>query len=44
MTMWLLKILARLPLGVLYVFADVAFVILYHIVRYRRKVVCSNLG
>ena len=42
--MWMLKMLARLPLGVLYVFADVAFVVLRHIVRYRRAVVHRNLS
>lgn len=35
--------LARLPLGVLFVFADVLWLLLYYIVRYRRKVVRANL-
>lgn len=35
---------ARLPFGVLYAIADVLFFIIYHIVRYRRKVVDSNLA
>ena len=39
----LLHFLALMPLGVLYVISDFVFVILYHIVRYRRKVVDNNL-
>ena len=39
----LLHIIALLPLGVLYVISDCIFVILFHIVRYRRKVVGNNL-
>ena len=38
-----LKGLAKLPLWVLYIFADVITPVLYHLVRYRRKVVRENL-
>ncbi len=40
----LLWLPARLPLRVLYLFADVFFVLLYHVVRYRRGVVDGNLA
>lgn len=43
LALWLLGAVARLPLGVLYLFADIIFVILYYIVRYRRKVVRKNI-
>lgn len=39
----ILKGLARLPLGCLYLFADGITPILYHLVKYRRKVVRENL-
>ena len=35
--------LAKLPLGVLYLFADIITPVLYHVVKYRRKVVRNNL-
>lgn len=41
--MWSLNAMARMPLGVLYALSDVAYMILYHLVRYRRKVVAANL-
>lgn len=37
------KLLSRLPLGALYVFADVAFLVVYYIAGYRRGVVRKNL-
>ncbi len=37
------RVLSRLPFGVLYVLADVIFVLTYYIVGYRRKVVFDNL-
>ena len=40
----LLKGLAKLPLPLLYVIADLITPILYHVVRYRRKVVEDNLS
>ena len=39
----LLKLHAFLPLSVLYIFSDFLFVLTYHIVRYRRKMVRKNL-
>lgn len=40
----LLKVVALLPLGVLYVFADIVYLVLFHVVRYRRHVVTKNLA
>lgn len=40
---WLLTGLSYLPLGVLYVIADFLYVIVYHVVRYRRKVALKNI-
>lgn len=39
----LLKLTALLPLGVLYVFSDVLRFFVYHVLRYRRRVVRDNL-
>jgi KDO2-lipid IV(A) lauroyltransferase len=39
----LLYLLTLLPLRVLYVVSDLLFPLIYHVVRYRRKVVRSNL-
>ncbi len=39
----LLKLHALLPLKVLYVFADILYLFIYHIVRYRRNMVRRNL-
>lgn len=36
-------LISLLPFGVLYVLADVGYVLLYHVVRYRRKIVWENL-
>ena len=41
--LWLLKGLARLPFGVLYAISDFLYFLLYHVVRYRVKVVCKNI-
>ena len=38
-----LYLFSLLPLRVLYVFSDLAYFILYRIVRYRREVVANNL-
>ena len=38
-----LRALALLPLGALYILSDIAYIILYKIVGYRRKVVRENL-
>ena len=40
----LLRLISRLPLGVLYVLADLCFPLLYYVARYRRKVVTENLN
>lgn len=40
---WMLKALAHLPLRVLYLFSDILFLLLFYIVRYRRKVVSGNI-
>lgn len=39
-----LNSLSLLPLSVLYILADVAYLLLYHVIRYRRKVVYENLN
>jgi KDO2-lipid IV(A) lauroyltransferase len=41
--MFVLKVISRLPLGVLYVLSDVIFFITFYILRYRRSVVMTNL-
>ncbi|GCC51156.1 acetyltransferase [Chryseotalea sanaruensis] len=41
--MWLLKLLARLPFFVLYLFSDFLFFISYRIVGYRKKLVRQNI-
>ncbi len=40
---FLLKGLSMLPLPVLYVLADVLYVVVYHLIGYRKKVVLGNL-
>lgn len=40
----LLWLVALLPLGVLYLFADIIFVLVFHVVRYRRRLVRHNLA
>lgn len=39
----LLKLISRFPFGLLYLLSDLFFVVVYHIVGYRRKVVMKNL-
>ena len=39
----LMRLVARLPLGVLYLLSDIAYPILYYIIRYRRRLVRDNL-
>ena len=41
--MFLLKLLSRLPLRTLYLFSDFIFVIGFYFLRYRRKVIQTNL-
>ena len=43
MGVFLLTAISLLPLGILYVLADVLYVLIYHIFGYRRKVVKENL-
>lgn len=38
-----LYLLSLLPLRVLYLFSDLAYLIIYYIIRYRRKIVLDNL-
>ena len=38
-----MRLLAGLPLGTLYLFGNIAFPILYYIIRYRRRLVRENL-
>lgn len=40
---WCLHLLALLPLGVLYVLSDALWVLVYHVLRYRRSVAWQNL-
>jgi Kdo2-lipid IVA lauroyltransferase/acyltransferase len=41
--MLLLRLISRLPLGILYIFSDVLFAVGYYIVPYRKKLVRKNL-
>jgi KDO2-lipid IV(A) lauroyltransferase len=41
--MFFIRILAKLPLSVLYVFSDFLYLLTYYVVRYRRKLVRKNL-
>lgn len=38
-----LKLISHLPLHVLYVFSDLVFVVVYHVLAYRKRVVTNNL-
>jgi len=38
-----MRLLAGLPLGILYLFSDIAYPFIYHIIRYRRHLVRENL-
>ena len=40
---WILSAIARLPFCVLYLLSDILFVLMYHLVRYRRKVAFDNI-
>lgn len=42
-TIFILRLIAHLPLGVLYVFSSMLWPVLYYVVRYRRKVTRQNL-
>ena len=39
----LMRLLAGLPLSVLYLFSDIVFPLIYYIIRYRRRLVRENL-
>ena len=39
----LMRLLAGLPLSILYLISDLAFPIIYHVIRYRRRLVRENL-
>lgn len=41
--MFLFKIISRLPFSALYAIADMLFVIIFHLISYRKKVVFDNL-
>lgn len=41
--MFFVKMISRLPLGVLYIFSDFLFIISYYLLRYRRRIVWKNL-
>ena len=41
--MFLFKIISRLPFSVLYTLADILYVLLFHVIAYRKKVVFENL-
>jgi KDO2-lipid IV(A) lauroyltransferase len=41
--MFFIKLLSRLPFPVLYLFSDFLFFISYRVIKYRRKIVVSNL-
>lgn len=40
---WLLKAIALLPLPILYILSDILYILIRHIVRYRRRIVRRNL-
>lgn len=42
--MFVIKLLSRLPLALLYGISDVLFFMSYHVVKYRRKLVSKNLS
>src|SRR5687768_5361395 len=44
LSIFLLKLIARLPFWFLFLLADLLFVILFYLVRYRRKVTQTNLA
>lgn len=41
---WMLRGLALLPFGALYALSSATFAVLYHVARYRRRVVADNLA
>lgn len=43
-SMYLFKLISYLPLRVLYIFTDILYLIGYHLLRYRQKVIFENLA
>jgi Kdo2-lipid IVA lauroyltransferase/acyltransferase len=43
-SMYLFKLISNLPLWVLYMFTDILYLIGYHLLRYRQKVIFENLS
>jgi KDO2-lipid IV(A) lauroyltransferase len=41
--MFVLRLISKLPLGVLYIISDLIYLFTYYILKYRRKVVMTNL-
>lgn len=41
---WGLSLTARMPFGILYVLSDIIYIMVFHVARYRRKVVEKNLA
>lgn len=41
---FILKLISRLPFGVLYAISDAMYYLLYYVIRYRRKVVRKNIS
>jgi KDO2-lipid IV(A) lauroyltransferase len=41
--MFFLNSLSLLPLNILYLLADLAYILLFYVIKYRRKVVLENL-
>ena len=42
--MFFVRLLSRLPLSILYIFSDFLFLVSFHLIRYRRKIVRKNLS
>lgn len=41
---FIVKMLSRIPFGVMYVLSDISSWMLFHVIRYRRSVVMGNLS
>ena len=44
LNIFFLNLISRLPFWLLYIFADLLFLVIFHVLRYRRKVTQSNLA
>jgi Kdo2-lipid IVA lauroyltransferase/acyltransferase len=40
---WICKQTARLPFWAIYLLSDIVYVLIYYVIKYRKKVVCGNL-